>query len=63
MTRRSPLTGPRDPLFDDLAPEISVDLAILGASNSIKQVRVGDSLLQSVAVKPLRFLRPALISV
>jgi hypothetical protein len=45
-----PLSG--DPLLDDFATQVGVDLALAGAIRSFLQDRVRDSLLSCEALKP-----------
>ncbi|HXP83218.1 MAG TPA: hypothetical protein VN841_00770 [Bryobacteraceae bacterium] len=33
---RSPLSGPGDPLFDDLTAKVGIDLSFLGSSDGLK---------------------------
>jgi hypothetical protein len=49
---RSSLSGPGDPLFDDLSAEVSVNLAFLRPSYSLTQSRVSNRFLPGKALEP-----------
>jgi hypothetical protein len=52
---RSSLPWPGDPLFDDITAKVSVDLALLGPSNSLTQDRIRNPFLSGKALEPPGF--------
>jgi len=50
--KRSSLTRPGDPLFDDLAAKVGVDLALIGPSNRLAQSGIRNPFLPGKALKP-----------
>jgi hypothetical protein len=53
---RSSLSRPGDPLFDDPTTKVGVDLALFGASDSLKQDRIRNRFLPGKALKPSGFV-------
>jgi hypothetical protein len=52
VAARPSLPTPGDPLLDDFATQVGVDLAFVSAIRSLLQRRVRDSLLSCEALKP-----------
>jgi hypothetical protein len=55
VAARLSLPRPRDPLFDDAAAKIGIELPFLGAVHGLQQRRVRELFLSGKPLKPLRF--------